>query len=1425
MPGRTGPPADPSEKGVPASLPDEDELPRARTESEENPPMTTGDAASLQGENCNSTSPLPAESRSALVPLGEYPVSVQESRGAIVSLSPEARRIAIGMSKAGLSIAEGFLLSSRAILNPIFSASLVAYESVSAVQAYRHGDLTSLGYRTTKRDVALRIGKELATMGLGMALGHGVGALIGLSAIPVAGQFAVATVLSVGLGICLGKILTHYVDRFMVRIQLRNKYGYPMDEHGTRRRFEVLMERRHDLSTLETCRVVQHYADYRVASGWENAKDLDDYRASGDITRMPVSLQHFAVVQLQRKWGFVKDRTQCRQIYRALLLVHHPDRGGSTELAGQLNQDFEFFAFCQGWNSDCTSLLRSAQDSPATSATADGGSRRRRGNVIVDYIRSLFRPTTDSRIGANDLHQLGLLTLMTGTSAERHRHDIAAAGAPGDGGDMAAAQKKQGSLEDIDSTSDEDEDEDTVAVAAVRQRSVTRVLQALHKAYRATSEVITFSGLIHVSDDAERWGQLHQHVSLFQRLQYFISMHAQAPNGYGEEPQPLCVPKENVYCTFRWSCVPEAVAKREEVRTAIIAAVFTQETTQKLTSLLELWHTAKAMAESYLRVSQQREAHGGPATNRNNDECRQTLDALLRIHAQIEAAGSKAQVLWQERLEEWATQTVSGFSSLLEDVKEVGLTASNALAAEYAAQSFASAQQHCNAYFRAWDRKQDTLQNLLAELQLEHAALRDGAQGSGDGSPSSGVPGLACDPEATKRIEDIQTQLLVLHKQMAEVDVYVAEWASTCATHFPELTTTLRQLPSTCVEGVVGESCVDWNNPNQPVSAREDWTPRFIAFERERTLLHYTRVEVEPVNPLDPFTSRPLPGDPSDCAEWEKQAGTREEGDAIGTLLYSFEANEAIEDAVVGRHGVGVTLLQGLYNDPLTGEITSCWLKRYSFAGAQRKGGMKSVRVLAQHILAEEVAVPARCSSDRVVSARDVFYNRNRREMFVHYVRGATQQRFRSVNDVLRQVLPLGIRWLHEVLECVVSLHACQLAHGHICLSAFTYDDFGNTALGVFHPTWESLNSVNTAGFEELNLAATPAPSLADRQHCDVIDVGIMLLTEVLPLFNTAGRNTTTPPPADTPSSTTPTMSRASKHPTPFPTGSATEAHAGLDDMVCVMEAVANHLVGKEEPRWSLLDARQFVRRFLQFHSGDFAIFSKQVVFPASWAIHDPPPPVQLVAVDVTPFRFPTTLTASATAVRVYHNRNVSLWETYWHCRRKMATLHSGNHMLPAAVAQASPILLCNDDWEVRERYLWCQCGNEEVAWDHCQDGFRSFQRGATHPTPGNDMFPFFLGAPAARDDDRSELWGVICRVALGTTVEETEEEFAAAPSEADTATEQYNKLSYAAQRRSHLVTRHLTGQGHQAETTSRIWVPCPWARCYPEYIVNIAWM
>jgi hypothetical protein len=1355
-------------------------------------------------------------------------VQQQQGHGAFLPLNPTARRVVIGMGKAGISIADGLLLSCNKILNPIVSASFVVYESTKVVQAYRHGDLNRLGYRTTKGDVALKIGKELTMMGVGVAIGQGIGALIGLSAIPVAGQLVVATLLSVGLGICVGTLVTHYVDRFTARLQLRNQYGYPADERGTRRRFEILLERRHDLSTMETCRLVQHYVDYRVACGWESANDLDDYRATGDITQMPVSLQHFAVVQLQRKWGFVKVRSQCRQIYRALLLVHHPDRGGSTAMAAQLNKDYEFFAFCQGWDSDCASLLRSSSSgegqsggdggdtTAAASTQAEGriptAARRSRGNVVVDYLRSLFRQDTNSQVGANDLQQLGLLTLEAGTPADMHRLDVTTSALDRRHATGSSAQNLEGtqnSLDDIESVSDEEEDE--VATAAVRQRSVTRVLNSLHEAYTATAELITFSGLIHISDDTQAWATLHDDVSLFHRLQYFISVRTLAGSCKdGKKKSDLATPSvpsapSHSFHGFNWSTVEEAVARREQVRRAMVDRVFTEETSRQLTLLLDLWRTAKAVAESYFRVCQQRDRDGSANQSSgggaHKDEGRQTLDTLLRIHKQLDAAGEAARGSWHGRLEEWASRTAPGFSSFMEDVKEVGLTASNALAAEYTMHTLPSEQDQCLEYFKSWSRKQDTLQGLLSELHLAFEERHTATAVSAD---------------LAKRINEYQDQLLLLHRQMAVVDVGIAEWCGACAAHFPELTPSLRFLPSTCLQAVAEWPVERTESAASTTNGGEAALPsRFVVFERERTLLHYSKVEREPHNPFDPFASRTASSAPPPDI-LRQDVITTKDADAE-TILTSFEADREVEDAVVSRDGVGMTLLQAMYNDPLTGEVAPCWLKRYTFPplpsseddnNAKGNTAAADIRHLAQRILVGEVTTSERCNSDRIISARDIFYHRQRREVFVHYVRGATQQRFRSSNDVLRQVKPLGLRWLHDALECVICLHTCQLAHGQLCLSNFTYDDFGNTALGTFAPAWTGANS------SDEQPASAPV-TLAERQHCDVVDFGIMLLTEVLPLLWSTHISATSPPTLSTAaavaaSGATPTTSPALRQPQ---ANLASSDVGNEDDTARTVEAVASHLVGKEEPRWTLLDARKFVRRSLQLRLGDIAIFSKHVVHPASWAMRGPAPPVQLVAADMAPFDF-GVLPPSA-KVYVYQNRHLSLWETYWRCRRKMVTVHHGNYTLPTAVAHAPPLLFCSDDYEVHERYLWAPCADEEEAWARCQDGFRSLQRRATQLAPDDDMAAFHLRAPPPPLQGGHSVWGVVCRVALGTTVEETEAEFESATSTTDTATTQCNKLAYAAQRRSHYVTA--------LQSSPRLWVPSPWARCYPEFIVQLS--
>ncbi|KPI89952.1 hypothetical protein ABL78_0920 [Leptomonas seymouri] len=1340
----------------------------------------------------------------------------QDSSGALLHLNLTPHRVAISMGKASIFVADGLLRSYNKILNPIISLSFIC-ESAKVIQAYRHGDLNRLGYRTTKGDVALRIGRELSMMSAGVAIGQGMGALIGLSSIPVVGQLIVATLLSVGLGICVDTLVTHYVDRFAARLQLRNQYGYPADERGTRHRFEVLLERRHDLSTADTCRLVQHYVDYRVACGWESANDLADYRASGDVTLMPVSLQHFAVVQLQRKWGFVKMRAQCRQIHRALLLVHHPDRGGSTEMAAQLNKDYEFFAFCQGWHSDCASLLRNSEAPSSTDASAEATSRgntsatpaarRSRGNVVIDYVRSLFRQNTNSQVGANDLHQFGLLTLEAGTQADMHRLDVTASSSSSPTHELGECLSNSDlqSLDDIESVSDEEDIVSSNAVtAAARQRSVTRVLKSLHESYAATAELITFSGLMQMSDDPQAWARLHDDVSLFQRLQYFISAHTLVGDRGDENSDNKGTvtvkgdpPPSHFFLGFRWSTVEEAIARREEVRRAIVATVFTEETIQQLTFLLDLWRTAKAMAESYFRVCQQRGGTdgalgdgggGGP----HKDEGRQTLDALLRLHKQLDAAGEAARRSWHSRSEEWGTRIAPGFSSLMEDVKEVGLTASNALAAEYTMHTLSSEQDQCLEYCRSWARKQDTLQALLSELHLAFEERKVSADLS---------DGLA------KRIDDYQGQLLLLHKQMAVVDVGIAEWRGACAAHFPELTPTLRLLPSTCLKAVA-----TWpeETPRTVEKTSERVLPsRFVAFERERTLLHYSQVEQEPSNPFDPFTSQAVPTSPP--ADPLLQSTTAMMDDVAETILTSFEVDRKVDDVLVSRDGVGMTLLQAMYNDPLTGEITPCWLKRYSFPpfpltsnGEGDDVAEEDIRRLAHNILAEEVVTSELCSSDRIVSARDVFYHRERRELFVHYVRGATQQRFRSSNDVRRQVKPLGLRWLHDVLECVICLHTCQLAHGLISLSSFTYDDFGNTALAKFCPVWDSTNSSEM----RRSAAAAPVP-LGEQQRRDVVDLGIMLLTEVLPVLTSVRATALT---SDTAVHTTPTTSPASTRPQ---TSAVTNELDSEADVARVMEAVGSHLVGKEEPLWSLLDARRFVRRSLQLHLGDIAT-SNEVVYPASWAVRGPAPPVQLVTAHVAHFHF-TALPPSA-RVRVYQSRHLSLWETYWQCRRKMATLHHGNYMQPPAVTQAPPLHPCSDDYEVCERYLWAPCEDEEAAWKCCQDGFRYLQRRVGQLPPRDDMAALALRSPLPPPGQT--VWGVVCRVALGTTVEETQDEFETAEYTADTTTTQSNKLTYAAQRRSHFPAPR---QPSPSPAPSLIWVPSPWARCYPEFVAQLS--
>lgn len=1324
------------------------------------------------------------------------------------------RRVAFGVGKAGVSIANGILLSRSAVLNPVLTVAMVAYNAGQAIYDYHSGATNSLGLRTSRTDVALRIGKEVAMAGIGTAIGTAVGALVGLSAIPVAGQIIVSAILSVGVGIAVGTLLTRYLDRLVTRWQIRSHYGYPRDELGARLHFEGLLEERHDLSTLETCKIVQHYSDYRVASGWESANDIDDYRATGHIRHMPVSFQHFAIAQLQRKWGFLGDHGACTKVFKALMLQHHPDRGGSTEMAALLNRDHEVYAFCQGWDEDCQSLLQPEDDE--TDGVAAARARPKKRNVVVDFLRSLFRHSTTSDIEASDLHEFGLLMLETGTAANLH------------------------GIDELENRDDDDHDKgDTIGDASsfspaaggggatssgagpsgtAKQRSIARVLAALKQTYQTASEAITFSGLAQASQDQGRWDALRTEVVLFNRMQCFIRVANEADpitfeldsdsevihlddedeeeeeEGKGDGKAglgdgPAAGAQEHVCHGFRWCTIPEAMARREKARVAIVGAIFSQETTQQLEAALGLWQAAQSMAGNYFKQcaaeqqqQQQRGAtttttaspttRGHPVVVGDGDGTVQTLDTLLSIQRRMEKLAREVRDPWHGQEGEWAARSLQGYSRRLDNMREVGLTASFALAGEYAKTVVVPRTEECESYFRAWSRKRRTLETMLHEMRLaksEREALEshiNGGSGGGGRSPTAAEGRAEALAELQQRSSDYTMQLVLLQQEQAEVDAKVAELVDICTSHLPEAGAILDTLPST-----VGR-CVDRaGGGGLEVVAYH----RRLLYERERTLMCYQRVEL----------------------------------DAASRVVESPDPRE-----VFPFDCVHFTLLKAVHTDVLTGTVFFCWLKSYMFPDRADPAPPVSLddidddddddddatrRRFAQsqfigQILDSELAISEGCSSKHILSPTEVFCDPEKRRVFFQIPRGATQQRFSSVYDVRKRIRPLGLRWLLDSLQCLIDLHSCQCAHGSVLLDNFTYDDFGGTALGFFTCA------------RRLDLLRHTVEELAAAEVAkDVTDFGAMLLAEVLPYL--AATAAATQSPAGGGGATTP----------PPPPPEDPEQHCER-----VFREVGERLIGKEEPRWSLLQARTFVRRCMQFKCGTDErafLFTKQITHPPYWGPSSRAQVPQLIFRDR---RVKLNAVSVRGRVKVFLNQNLPLWETYWMCRAKMALERMGTYSLPPTLQSPSALLPCSDDCEVNERFLWFPCEREEDAWGLCQSGFPQVRRKLGGDKAYEDTAVLHLGLVATDVAPRSaSQWGVICRVAVGTVVAASANASLTAPVPPD---DSEDKMAYAAKRRCHMQAPPDNSYGGHAtdKAAVTVLVPCPWARCFPEYVVRI---
>ncbi|PBJ70363.1 hypothetical protein BCY84_18806 [Trypanosoma cruzi cruzi] len=1227
-------------------------------------------------------------------------------KGTLISLAPMQKRLVISGARVGVTIADGLFLSST-VANPLLTVAFIAYESFRAVNDYRRGELNTLGYRTSLTDVALRVGKEVGTAAVGIAIGNGVGTLIGLSAIPAGGQIVTATVLSVTLGLCVGTLITRYADRVFVRLQLQAQYGYSPNEQKSRRRFEQLLEAQHDLSSFETCRIVQHYRDYRVACGWESHTDVDDYRASADINMMPVSFQHFAIVQLQRKWGFLNEYDECRKVFKALMLSHHPDKGGDGELVAQLNHDYEIYAFCQGWQGGSLGIYQ--REGTAEPPNTSVGIRKGKRNVIVNFLRSLFRPASNSALEAEDLRQCGLLALEAGTPTELHRFDEV---------DWEAMDKEELGIceRPVFGTS-----------ASVKQRSVSRVLASIHRCYQLATEAITFAGLVKLYKEEKEWSELERDIFLFNRLQAFVTV---TKDDTQVESGDLGSSKEHACCGITWRTRAEAVLRREERREAIVSRCFPPCVSSELLGTLELWKTAQSLAENFFKQSNGAAGGGGNSynnkSNANNgtagdmpisDGTGQTLDTLLNIQRVLQDLIENSTQSWKNTD---ATADESLNPSFIEEVQALGRTASCALAGAHAKSVEDTLWKTCEEFFKGRQRKLESVTSLLNEIHDVQSSLEN--------APVEEKEILQ------SRLDDYMKQLFLIHYLFGELDAATVELHDIYTMHFPEKSDNLKKLPSSCAKSI----------------HEEFHMARYVKYERERTLMNYINIEVEPRNAMDPSCPPADQKVPLDCES--------------------------------GVADVEFALLRAQYVDTITGTVTPCWLKRYVFPKAEGLEAQRSAEFLFNSIMERELHIPEFCATHRVTCITDVFSDDYTRQIYFHIPRGGTQLRFGSTHDVPKRIKRIGVRWLHDALQCVIELHSCQLVHGAISLSNFTYDDFGNTTLGFFS--------------DALRHRVRGAASLLD----DTIDFGALLHAEVLPYLLCAS----------------PAVS-----PVRNPSVASGREERLLTDTRCmdvanIYREVADRLIGKVEPRWTLIDARTFVRRFLEFNYNSDErnyLFTKEVSYPAHWATPKTIVPVSLVVDRRVFLHLPTNAT-------VFLNRNLHLWDVYWKCRRKMVQKRGGGFFsMPASLKRHAPFHPCSDDCEVNERLLWHTCHDEEEAWRICLEGLpcrRHRLRLAPPWLESGEDGKYHPRRHAATPD-----WGVIFRVSLGTVVQHERGTVLDLPKKRVDLSQRARPPACGLERSAEERCVLLTGAKDPNDPRKwKIEVPASSARCYPEFMV-----
>eukprot|EP00796_Vickermania_ingenoplastis_P002597 gene2597-1613_t len=1380
-----------------------------------------------------------------------------------VSQPATRRRLALAAGKAGISIADGMLLSNSA-LNPAVTAALVMYECARAIQDYRVGELNSLGYPTSKTDVALRIGKEVLCAGVGIGIGQAIGAGLALSTIPVAGQFLITAGISVGLGIFIGALLCRYVDRAFIRYQIRCQYNYPAHEKEAQARFESLMEGLHDLSSIEACRMVQHYMDYRIASGWESISDGDDYRSAGFPDHMlPVSLQHFTAVRLERKWGFMKHRRSCRKLFRALMLEYHPDRGGDPAMAAQLGSDYELYAFCRGWWSDCRSFVRSSllPENQAREKRSTPASHR---NPVWNFFRELFfSSSTNSEILAHDLHahnflQLpALITPMTPMTSpqptritsngdekkmkEEENGCVNESGstkehlktkrfyslekpswkrqfsadtppspysAPSCSETMSsciptqretdssfenlwARMDKPDKMEGVDDSEDDsasDSPFSTFDGCTVGQQStaVDRVLSGVRRCYQRTVELINYASLVEVSRDDGVWPYLLSHAENFSCMQSVLHCWT-TPDSWTDFPfaEDLELSTETVYwgtpfvveppstCQSKSSpkvdgrTVPitkrleDVIKSRETSREVLVHSIFSPEVKADLTKALELWRTAKDIVSNYLLHSSRVHGTGRADNNSDGSTTGSVIDTLLAIQRQLTSI--------QQRVKDTETlihippcsaENCTRERFVLE-MKTVGLNGSSALGGEHSLMVRETVKELCQSYLAAWSRKQTTYQTLMNEIQLlrHEEGGKDIPKSSSSTNTSPVTPSTRAATSVYQPLEEVsslQSQLDVLEQQLAEADAVLEEMKKICFCFLPEYRNELLNTPSTAVWSVLLHSLPPHSHffrsgTNAESCGNSKWRfgpSRWMEFERERHVSFYTNLEPEPSNLLEPFSSKGLNVVMTvgvSVAETTEEKGVLCIGDDRPILKG--------EGARFSAHAeIGFRLLRGTYVNPITGKQSYCWLKEYDLrdvcvqlqqpctCSGEMERRFTDHEIFIQAVAREQIAkiiidhecfLATRCGSCRVVSPREVFGEAQTCCLYFHLPREETQQRFKSVANISTHLVPFGLNWLHEALQCVLDIHLSGgTGHGTVALSSFMYDSFGHVTIGSF-----SFPSLRTTKLNKYcrniqvekgglySFAADTISVVETSMESDAVDFGTMILSEILPFFSAAAKQSDT---------------------------------ALNGDFYTVFKEVGERLVAKVEPSFTLRDAQLFVRRYLSAIQLDatrmlpFHSKRSDVGTPPEWGLH---PSLDHIHLEPCTLRL-TPSSFRAMRVRgAYRNIHLPLWECYQQFREAAAEHQTPVHFPPQVKRSCTPPFLpCDDNLEINECFTWCPCNTPSEAWRVCYHG-----AGEICGKNKANTFPLQLSHPLYRTPLKqvppAGQWIVVFRTILGTLV------------------------------------------------------------------------